>query len=55
MDTGLTSNLNRKDKLEDQGMDGKIGFLLRWILRKQSLLKWTGLIWLDTGNNDQFL
>jgi hypothetical protein len=42
-------NLERRDYLEDLGVDGKM--MLEQILRKQGGRVWTGCIWLRIGNS----
>jgi hypothetical protein len=39
--------------VEDLGVDGKI--MIRWILRKQGGMVWTGLIWLSIGTGGVLL
>ena len=43
----LVGKPERKDHLEDPGVDGRI--ILRWIFRKWNLGVWTGSSWLGIG------
>jgi len=46
-------NPGEKDRLGDQGVDGRI--ILRWIFRKLDVRALTGLIWLRIGTGGELL
>jgi hypothetical protein len=44
---GLVRKPERKNHLEDTGVDGRI--MLRWVFRKWNMRAWTGSMWLRIG------
>jgi hypothetical protein len=49
----LVGSLKETDHFRDIGVDRRI--ILQWILRRQGLKMWTGLIWLKIGSSGRFL
>jgi hypothetical protein len=43
------------DHLEDQGIDGRLIGVLKWMLKKQEGREGTGFIWLMIGTNGRLL
>jgi len=48
-------NLRDRDHLEARGVNGRIGLILKWMIKKWDTEAWTGLIWLRIGTGGGLL